>query len=103
MRSDSVSAITLIVHCKASGLGFSLIAREAALDIAEGVYRPSIDAHVPGVSNIIAVILSRWDEPGSKRFLPPALALATESTAEERIRTWWRKLFEPPPRRSARQ
>ena len=76
-----------------------LIAREAALDIAEGVYRPTVGAHGPGVANVIADILSRWDEPGSKRTLPPALAMATECTTEERTRLWWRTLSKPAARK----
>merc|ERR1712051_436809 len=36
VRSDSVAAITLLIHCKAMGPRCSLISREAALDIADG-------------------------------------------------------------------
>ena len=59
VRSDSVSALILVMRLKTSGVGTSLIAREVALDVAEALYEPHVCEHIPGISNIIADHLSR--------------------------------------------
>ena len=60
VRSDSVVAITLLVHCRAAGDSTALVARECALDMAEGIYTPDVGSHLPGIANTTADMLSRW-------------------------------------------
>jgi len=50
------------------------IAREAALDLAEGIYRPKVGTHVPGALNVAADHLSRPFEPNSVHAIPKYLA-----------------------------
>ena len=50
------------------------IAREAALDLAEGIYRPKVGTHVPGALNVAADHLSRLFEPNAVHTIPAYLA-----------------------------
>ena len=59
VRSDNVTALTTLLKFKASGEAPSIIARELALDVAGGVYVPSVIEHLPGVANTIIDVLSR--------------------------------------------
>ena len=54
VRSDSDSALIMLIKLKASGTGTNIIARELALDIGDSLYEPNVAAHVPGVANTIA-------------------------------------------------
>ena len=51
VRADNITALTMIVNMKASGVGVNIIAREMALDVAEMCYAPDIVMHIPGKSN----------------------------------------------------
>jgi len=54
VRSDSVSALTIVLKLKTKGKGPGIIARDMALDIAEGCYQPLIAEHGslhPGLSS----------------------------------------------------
>ena len=66
VRSDSVSALSLLSYCRVRGATVAKIAHEVALDFAEGVYRPKVSTHVPGVLNASADSLSRWYVPSGK-------------------------------------
>ena len=96
VQSDSVSALTLMVHCQARGKGPAVIARELALDLAEEVYRPHVGSHVAGVSNTIADALSRQFAPGGGPEVPEALRKARSVLVAQRDRGWWRTLSAPP-------
>ena len=74
VKSDSRSALSLILTMKSSGYGNNLIAREVALDIAQACYVPQVVAHVPGVSNVSADTLSRLSQPGKQYRIPDHLA-----------------------------
>ena len=63
MKSDSVSALTLLMHCKTTGQATGIIAREVALDVAESCYRPAIATHIAGIANKLADWLSRIHVP----------------------------------------
>jgi hypothetical protein len=45
VRSDSISALTIVLKLKTRGKGPGIIARDMALDIAEGCYQPLIAEH----------------------------------------------------------
>ena len=76
VRSDSVSALTLVLAAKAKGRGPAIIAREVALDLAEMVYRPDVVSHIPGLANVAADKLSRLAQPGTSASWPTYLSLA---------------------------
>jgi len=73
VRSDSVTALTMLLFCRASG-SVARVAREVALDLAEGVYRPKVGTHVPGALNITADALSRLYVPAGGYRIPTHLA-----------------------------
>ena len=50
-----------------------MVAKEFALDLGEGAYRPDICAHVPGVALGTADTLSRRYQPGVNWSLPSLL------------------------------
>jgi len=74
VRSDSVSALSLLLFCRAKGPTVGRIAREVALDLAEGIYRPKVGSHIPGVLNVSADALSRLFVPDGSYQIPDALA-----------------------------
>ena len=84
VRSDNVTALTMLASMRVHGKGLSLIARELALDIGRGVYRPDVCAHSPGVAHVVADALSRKFAPGYKFELPQCLAPASEVAAPPR-------------------
>ena len=94
VRSDSVSALTILLKFKSSGDAPSIVARELALGVAGGVYVPNVVQHVPGVANTISDVLSRWYEPkkAGKLTLPPVLKAALRRDCPDRPRGWWRSL-----------
>ena len=93
VRSDSITALTMVLKLKAKGAGTSIISREMALDIAEAVYSPSIASHLPGVANITADVLSRFDEGNPS--LPPHLRGVPRAQLAVRDHRWWRSLRRP--------
>jgi len=68
-----VSALSLLLYCRARGATAAKIAREVALDLAEGMYRPKVGTHVPGVLNASVDALCRWHVPSGKYSIPDAL------------------------------
>lgn len=67
-----------------------LIAREMVLDIASAAYTPDVVAHIPGIANKAADLLSRRQEPGKVAALPAYLARDLEHRCEPRPLKWWR-------------
>ena len=86
VKSDSVSALNLLLNMKTSGPGNCLIAREIALDLAQSVYQPQVVSHISGLANVTADQLSRVYSPGSSHSVPDHLKkiwrsyLSNEST-----------------------
>ena len=95
VRSDSVTALTLVLYARAKGPTTSIIAREVALDISEGVYRPSVVAHVSGVANFTADALSRLHEPGKLGSVPSWLEGVKRDVPPLRVPLWYRTLAPP--------
>ena len=54
VRSDSVTALTILVKMKATGSGTNRIARELALDLGSSSYFPAVISHTPGIANVTA-------------------------------------------------
>ena len=92
VRSDNVTALTLLTTLRAKGDGLTLIAREVALDIGLSVYRPAVAAHAPGVSHKVADALSRRFAPAFEYVLPKYLDRAREVSAPPRATTYYTSL-----------
>ena len=71
------------------------MARELALDIGDGSYRPSIVTHIPGISNVIADALSRRFQEGRSFILPIALEGVPEVHPPARSRGYYKSLSAP--------
>ena len=87
-----MTMLTMVLCLKPSrSPGLGLLARELALDLAEGVYQPDIAAvHIGGVTNKLADWLSREAAPGETGDRPAALQ--PETVILPRPRSWYRRL-----------
>ena len=63
VRSDNMSARTLLLLLRARGIGLNLIVREIALDLGDCAFIPSRVEHLPGVANGLSDSLSRRIDP----------------------------------------
>ena len=90
VKSDNVTALVMTATLKGKKGPVAMLARELALDIADGVYTPNVVAHIPGVANDSADALSRKYQPSKHFVLPRLLANAKEVTAPRRDNHWWR-------------
>ena len=79
VRADNVSALTMLTCFRVSGRGLTMIAREIALDVGCGTYRPAICAHSLRVAHKLADTLSRKYALGFKYYLPQCLPKARET------------------------
>ena len=91
VKSDSISALTMVLKMQARGAGPAIISREVALDVADALYTPNVAEHLPGVANCTADLLSRFKEKG-RPTLPPLLRRARRAMAPRRDSLWWRTL-----------
>ena len=87
VRSDSVSALTVLIKFKAAGRGPSIVAREIALEYAQSTYAPTLAQHVSGLANSTCDILSR---PEQGRPLPDCLRSAQHVSVPSRDASWFR-------------
>ena len=69
IRSDNTCAVSIIEKFRSSA-GGGLIAREIALDLADGVCEPRRASHVSGLPNNEPDALSRLNGPGATRRSP---------------------------------
>ena len=75
------------------GPSLGLIARELALDISSSAFAPDDVAHIPGVANIAADVLSRRHlAEYVNRPLPSYLRPSMEIVPPTRDKSWWRTL-----------
>ena len=66
-----MTALAAIAYFKASSHStVAKLARELALEVADGTFAPEFNQHVPGAANIIADTLSRRLQPGKTFVLP---------------------------------
>ena len=75
-----------------SGRGLTMMAREIALDIGCGTYRPAICAHSLGVAHKVADALSRKYAPGFKYSLPQCLSEVRETLIPARTDEYYAAL-----------
>ncbi len=85
-----MSALTLLLQLRGKGQGPAAIGRELALDLAEGLYRPDVGEHVPGIANAGPDLLSRMSEPGKTVKLPTYLLNARRISPPCRDTAFWR-------------
>ena len=78
VSGDNVAMLTMVSTMRAKGKGTNNIARELALDLADGLFRPAICQRVPGINNVLPDLLSRKYQPGHAFVLPAALTSAIE-------------------------
>ena len=95
VRSDSVAALFMAMHMKASGTRPGLVARELAMVIGCATFRPTAFSHVPGLANVTADTLSRKFAPGVSFILPAILSGVAETRLPDRFPQWWRTLRSP--------
>ena len=92
-----MGALTLFAACKGRSVPMNAVAREYALDLADGAFSPDVIMHLPGICNVVADALSRRMDPAySKDWITPAfLSNAKEISLPDRPRSWWKALYAP--------
>jgi hypothetical protein len=92
VRSDNITALTMLTSFKGSGHSMSILAREIALDLGCGIFRPDVCSHSPGVAHKVADALSRRFAPEFSYSLPACLQQAAEIAPPSRPRSYYRSL-----------
>ena len=92
IRTDNITTISMLIKVKGTSPALRRIAKELALDLAEGTYEPDAVEHTPGVQNTVADVLSRRYEPGRQWAVPEILHAVAEFVPPARPRSWWRSL-----------
>ena len=95
VRSDSVAALGAAVKLRSSAPSVNAVARELALDLAEGLYELNIVEHIPGIHNELADKLSRYFQPGGSQEAPGPLRGVMRSWPAARVPSWWRAAGPP--------
>ena len=98
VRSDNLATLSAVTKMQSHSTSLGIIAREMALDVAEGIYEPAVAAHVPGVANLTADALSRQYMPGQRKCqVPETLKHATRVHPPVRNNKYWRTVTPPTP------
>ena len=95
VRSDSVTALSLLARMQTSSPHTAVVARELALTLCQSCIRPRILEHTPGVANKVADVLSRRYEPGVPFVLPKVLQNIPECVLPSRDTGYYRALATP--------
>ena len=96
VRSDSISALVVVLKLKTNGKGAILVARELALDVAKSCYEPVVVEHVPGVANKACDMLSRRYQPGKTYEVPALLKDVPETILPVRDAAFFLSITRPP-------
>ena len=78
VRSDSVSALSMVARMQSTSPHIAFVAREIALSLSKSCIRPAVVEYTPGVANGLADALSRRFQPGASWCLPSALKAVPE-------------------------
>ena len=91
-RGDNITALTMALTLKAPPGPVKQIAPELALDYADAAFEPEHAGHVPGISNILADLMSRRYDPAHAAGwqLPPILRDVPRVRVPIRDFTFWR-------------
>ena len=92
VRSDSVTALSMVARMRSSSPHVGVVAREIALTLAASVVRPRIIEHTPGIANKLADALSRRHQPGVKWQLPAVISHIPECILVPRCADYYRSL-----------
>ena len=97
LRNDNIGALTVFSALKGRSVPMNAVAREYALELAEGSFEPTLVQHIPGITNVVADLLSRKTDPkhASSWKLPQFLVNATETKIPQRGFDWWRARLAP--------
>ena len=96
VRSDNVTALTLLCKLKGSSPSLNIVAREVALDMGDCAYKPQIITHVPGIAIKSADTLSRRYQPRTPLFkLPEFLRDGQEAHLPKRDEKYYKALNPP--------
>ena len=91
-KGDNVGALTLLVKMRPSGPTMGILARELALGLAQLSFQPDA-THTPGLSHVVADVLSRVHSPeGTGKVtseLHPALSEAQCCDVPRRNEDWY--------------
>ena len=91
LKTDNLGALYVLSSFSGSTHSINLIAREYALFMADGAYAPETLTHIPGITNTIADILSRRNDPQYRENWKPPEFLASAKRVYPPIRndSWW--------------
>ena len=93
IRSDNVTALTLLVKMRPGSPQIAIIAREIALRLVEFSFPPDA-MHTPGIAHVLADELSRIHAPGGigdvSQYSHRALSDAKLVTAPPRPVSWYK-------------
>ena len=97
LRNDNIGALSVFSSLKGSSNGMSAIAREYAMDAGQGAYAPRVVSHLPGITNTVADILSRRNDPkyAASWSVPTFLARAERVYPCSRPLSWWQTRCAP--------
>ncbi len=90
VRSDSVTALSMVARMQTSSPHVRVVAREVALTLSCACVRPCVIAHTPGVASKLADTLSRRYQPGVAWQRPAAVALIAECILPPRSAAYYR-------------
>ena len=90
VKTDSMSALGAWDKERSKSVAVNAVVREAALDMAEGLYRIDVREHIAGVSNVWPDALSRLAQPNTSCCVPPELHKCKRAWPERRVAEWWR-------------
>ena len=97
IRNDNVGALTVFAACKGKSIPMNAVAREYALDLADGTHEPDLIQHLPGITNAVADALSRRTDPAYEKnwVTPTHLKHAKRVEPLERGPSWWKARVTP--------
>ena len=90
VRTDSAAAVGAWTKERSPSPAINTIVREAALDMAEGLYKIDVTEHIPGWTNELPDALSRMYQPGKPKIPPQELLVCKRVWPSKRVESWWR-------------
>lgn len=87
VRADNVTALAMLTRMRAKGQGVK--ARELALDLSDGCFRPDVCCHIPGITNKCCDALSRLFQPNNNIPFPKMLHNIPEFSPPLRENTYY--------------
>ena len=97
VRSDNLTALSMVLKMKGKGYGVNLVARELAITLSDCSFRPQIATHIAGLTNKVADTLSRKHQPGKPYVFPTVLNNVKEYITPTREKAYYSAISESPP------